>query len=129
MVSVNPTAAPAATVARVAAVAGGQGSWNVVGNSGSIAIHFILFTNNQALVMQRPDLTNPNPFLLVRESGRRLLVQLVLERADWLVQFSQVAGGQHEISAVYNAQANTFVPFHITESPFCSGGSAADVRS
>ncbi len=41
------------------------GSWNVVGQSGSIAIHFLAFTNGQALIMQRPDSSNPNPYLQV----------------------------------------------------------------
>ncbi|KAK9863993.1 hypothetical protein WJX84_007490 [Apatococcus fuscideae] len=98
--TVNPNAQNNATgtfaVAAVATPVAASGSWNVVGNSGSIAIHFLLFTNNQALVMQRPDLTNPNPYLLA-------------------------ANGDHEIAAVFNVQSNTFVPFHITESPFCSG--------
>ncbi len=30
-------------------------------------------------------------------------------------------GTQTEIAAVYNMTSNTFVPFHIPESPFCAG--------
>lgn len=41
------------------------GSWNVVANSGSIAVHFIGFTNGQALIMMRPDGSNPDPYLQV----------------------------------------------------------------
>ena len=35
---------------------------------------------------------------------------------------AQVANGtQTELAAIYNMTDNTFVPFHIPESPFCSG--------
>ena len=57
----------AVTAAQAAAATGG--SWAVVGNSGSIAVHFVAFTNNQALIMQRPDIPNPNPYLQVCKKG------------------------------------------------------------
>ena len=127
----NPNAQNNATgtfaVAAVATPVAASGSWNVVGNSGSLAIHFLLFTNNQALVMQRPDLTNPNPYLLVstpdsrRCPSRSQLLGCLLVRAPTNSSLAQAANGDHEIAAVFNVQSNTFVPFHITESPFCSG--------
>lgn len=52
-------------LAVTAAQAAAGGSWAVVANSGSIAVHFVAFTNNQALIMQRPDIPNPNPYLQV----------------------------------------------------------------
>ncbi len=62
----NANATEGRQLAVVAAVTPNTlGSWNVVGQSGSIAIHFLAFTNGQALIMQRPDFANPNPYLQV----------------------------------------------------------------
>ena len=41
------------------------GSWRVIGISGAVAVHLMAFTNSKALVIQRPDLQNPNPYLQV----------------------------------------------------------------
>ena len=67
---VNSNDSAGSTPARRLAVVGAQaaaagGSWAVVGNSGSISVHFVGFTNGQALIMQRPDIPNPNPYLQV----------------------------------------------------------------
>lgn len=50
------------------------GTWRVTGLSGAVAIHLIAFTNNKALVVQRPNSRNPNPYLQVglsRTQGSR----------------------------------------------------------
>lgn len=41
---------------------------------------------------------------------------------DFVIHNLQVDNGtQTEVAALYNMTDNTFVPFHIPESPFCSG--------
>ena len=41
------------------------GAWAVTGISGAVAIHLMAFANNKALVIQRPNPQNPNPYLQV----------------------------------------------------------------
>ncbi|KAK9834801.1 hypothetical protein WJX74_010970 [Apatococcus lobatus] len=89
----TPARRLAVTAAQAAATGG---SWAVVGNSGAIAIHFTAHTNGQALIMQRPDGPNPNPYL-------------------------QNADGSHEIAAFFDMNTYSIIPFHIQQSPFCAG--------
>ncbi|KAK9832391.1 hypothetical protein WJX74_008758 [Apatococcus lobatus] len=91
----NPNADAASASAFAAAAVNGAGTWNVVGQSGAIAIHAILTANNHALLMMRPDPTYPDDSLAV--------------------------DGGNEIAAIYDVAANTYVPFHIVEHPFCAG--------
>lgn len=64
-VTANPNAVAAAGGALAAAAVNGAGSWNVVGQSGAIAIHAILTADNHALLMMRPDPTYPDNNLAV----------------------------------------------------------------
>ena len=64
-VTANPNADAASASAFAAAAVNGAGSWNVVGQSGAIAIHAILTANNHALLMMRPDPTYPDNNLAV----------------------------------------------------------------
>ncbi|KAK9859825.1 hypothetical protein WJX84_003157 [Apatococcus fuscideae] len=59
----NPNADAASASAFAAAAVNGAGTWNVVGQSGAIAIHAILTANNHALLMMRPDPTYPDDSL------------------------------------------------------------------
>lgn len=61
----NAAAASASASALAAAAINGAGSWNVVGQSGAIAIHAILTPDNHALLMMRPDPTYPDTNLAV----------------------------------------------------------------
>ena len=64
-VTSNPNANAASASAFAAAAIDGAGTWNVVGQSGAIAIHTILTANNHALLMMRPDPTYPDDNLAV----------------------------------------------------------------
>ena len=64
-VTANPNADAASASAFAAAAINGAGTWNVVGQSGAIAIHAILTANNHALLMMRPDPTFPDDNLAV----------------------------------------------------------------
>ncbi len=66
--SANPNAAAASAggaSALAAAAVNGIGSWNVVGQSGAIAIHAIMTADNHVLLMMRPDPTYPDNNLAV----------------------------------------------------------------
>ncbi|KAL0048178.1 hypothetical protein WJX82_009358 [Trebouxia sp. C0006] len=99
--NIDPSLDPAAS--NPTANASGVGSWRVVGNSGSIAVHALPFTNDLLLLMARPN----------NEEG---------DQDTALTNYLTVDNGtQTEVAALYNMTDNTFVPFHIPESPFCSG--------
>lgn len=49
-----------------------------------------------------------------------------LLKSNWMKgadEMMQEDGG-NEIAAVYDLAANTYVPFHIAEHPFCAGGNS-----
>ena len=63
---------PTETAARRGLAAGqAPGTWTVTGISGAVAIHLMVFTNNKALVIQRPNPQNPNPYLQVSEKHQK----------------------------------------------------------
>ena len=91
---------PARRLAVVGAQAAAAGLRAVIGNSGSIAVHFVAFTNGQALIMQRPAIPNPNPDLQVCTSipwGTASSLQCLLDAAVLSIsvvmsQFSNLVG-------------------------------------
>ncbi|DBA68157.1 TPA: hypothetical protein ACH3X2_013911 [Trebouxia sp. C0005] len=76
-----------------------NGTWRVVGNSGSTPVHALPFTNELVLFMQRTSNSNGSSY-------------------DSFLNVDN--NTQSEIAAIYNMTDNTFRPFHITEHPFCS---------
>ncbi|KAA6429021.1 MAG: hypothetical protein FRX49_01131, partial [Trebouxia sp. A1-2] len=94
--NVDPTVDPAV----VSPINGGPpaaqaGSWQVVGNSGAVALQALPFTNDLVLFLARP--LNENG------GGDASLTNLLT-----------VDGGtQSEVAAIYNTSSNTFTPYHV----------------
>ncbi|KAL3145060.1 hypothetical protein ABBQ32_003546 [Trebouxia sp. C0010 RCD-2024] len=84
-----------------------NGSFKVVGNTGAIAAHSIPFANDMVLFLIRP-----NPRLSFGGDTSSLPSQSYL-----LVDNDTKV----ESAVMYNLTDHTYEPFHITESPLCSG--------
>nr|QOL01228.1 putative extracellular protein TR9_036 [Trebouxia lynnae] len=95
--SVNPTPVANGPPASEA------GSWDVVGNSGAVALQALPFTNDQVLFIARP---------LNQNGGGDASLTNMLTVDN---------GTQSETAALYNMSSNTFTPFHITEEAEAAG--------
>ncbi|KAK9861867.1 hypothetical protein WJX84_011613, partial [Apatococcus fuscideae] len=84
-----------------------NGSFKVVGNTGAIAAHAIPFANDLVLFLIRPNAR-------IDFGGETTALP---DQAYLLVN----NGTRVETAALYNLTDNTYQPFHITESPLCSG--------